>query len=109
MAKAGGFWRNSNNLALLNDARPCLNFTREGAKRRSKPRTFNMTSDTPDCFLRLSTVLKRTGLSRSTLYRKIELGTFPRQVKIAERCAAWRQSAVDAWMRNPIYYSAADE
>lgn len=65
-------------------------------------------SDAPDRILRLNTVLDRTGLSRSTLYRKIEAGTFPRQVKIAERCAGWRESAVDDWMRNPMFYSARD-
>ena len=30
--------------------------------------------------IRLKTVLARTGLSRSTLYRKIADGTFPRQI-----------------------------
>ena len=64
--------------------------------------------DQPDRILRLNTVLDRTGLSRSTLYRKIEAGTFPRQVKIARRCAGWRESAVNAWMRNPMFYSVED-
>ena len=39
-----------------------------------------------DRFLRLNTVLERTGLSRATLYRKIQAGTFPKQIRIAERC-----------------------
>lgn len=59
-----------------------------------------------DYFLRLPAVLKRTGLTRSTLYRKIDEGTFPRQVHIAARCAAWRESAIDEWMTNPMNYSA---
>lgn len=54
--------------------------------------------------LRLSSVLERTGLTRSTLYRKIELGTFPRQIRISERCVGWRESEIDGWLRNPIYY-----
>jgi prophage regulatory protein len=58
--------------------------------------------------IRLKTVLERTGLSRSTLYRKIGEGTFPRQIRIAARCAGWRESAVEAWLRNPIFYSAGD-
>lgn len=33
--------------------------------------------------IRLKTVLNRTGLSRSTLYRKVAEGTFPRQVPIS--------------------------
>jgi prophage regulatory protein len=68
-----------------------------------------MPTDTPDRILRLNAVLDRTGLSRSTLYRKIERGAFPRQVKIAERCAGWRESAVADWMRNPMFYEAPAE
>lgn len=60
--------------------------------------------DTPDRILRLNAVLDRTGLSRSTLYRKMQAGTFPRNVKISERCAGWRQSAVEEWLRNPMFY-----
>jgi prophage regulatory protein len=62
----------------------------------------------PDRILRLPTVLARTGLSRATLYRKVQAGTFPRQLKIAARCAGWRESAVNDWMNNPIFYSAED-
>ena len=66
-------------------------------------------SDSPERILRIKTVLERTGLSRSTLYRKIERGTFPKQVKISERCAGWRESAVQAWLRNPMFYSVDDD
>lgn len=65
-------------------------------------------SDRSDRILRLPTVLERTGLTRSTLYRKIQAGTFPRQVAISTRCAGWRESAVEQWLRNPMFYSAAD-
>ena len=58
--------------------------------------------------IRLRTVLQRTGLSRSTLYRKIGEGTFPRQIRIAARCAGWRESAVEAWLRNPMFYTVDD-
>jgi prophage regulatory protein len=67
-----------------------------------------MTTDTPDRILRLNTVLDRTGLSRSTLYRKMQAGTFPDRVKIAARCAGWRDSAVNSWMRNPVSYNVND-
>ena len=63
-------------------------------------------TDTQDRILRLQTVLERTGLSRSTLYRKVDQGTFPAQVQIAARCVGWRESAVNAWMSNPMFYSA---
>jgi prophage regulatory protein len=63
-------------------------------------------TDTPDRILRLKTVLTRTGLSRSTMYRKMQNGTFPKNVKISTRCAGWRESAVAMWLKNPMFYSA---
>ena len=68
-----------------------------------------MQTETPDRILRLGAVLNRTGLTRSTLYRKIQTGTFPRQVRIATRCTGWRESAVSDWMRNPMFYSVDDQ
>ena len=68
-----------------------------------------MQTDSPDRILRIKTVLERTGLSRSTLYRKIERGTFPHQVKLSERCAGWHESAVTDWMHNPMFYSVDDQ
>lgn len=64
--------------------------------------------NTPDRILRLNAVLDRTGLSRSTLYRKIQNGTFPKNLQISTRCAGWRESAIEAWMRNPMFYEAGD-
>lgn len=60
-----------------------------------------------DRILRINAVLDCTGLSRSTLYRKMEAGTFPRQIAIGPRCAGWRESAIRAWMASPMDYQAA--
>lgn len=57
-----------------------------------------------DRILRLPAVLERTGLSRSTLYRKIAAGSFPRQIALSTRCAGWRESAVNRWMMSPMFY-----
>ncbi|MBW4332254.1 AlpA family phage regulatory protein [Stakelama sp. CBK3Z-3] len=65
-------------------------------------------SDQPDRILRLNTVLDCTGLSRSTLYRKMNSGTFPRSIQISTRCTGWRQSAIEAWLRNPMFYDARE-
>jgi prophage regulatory protein len=62
-----------------------------------------------DRILRIKTVLELTGLSRSTMYRKMQKGTFPKNVQISERCAGWRESAVSAWLRNPMFYSTDDQ
>jgi prophage regulatory protein len=64
-----------------------------------------MSAKSPERILRLKSVLDRTGLSRSTLYRKIQRGTFPRQLKISDRCAGWRESDVEVWLRNPVFSS----
>lgn len=63
-------------------------------------------SDKPERILRLNAVLDRTGLSRSTLYRRMKDGTFPQNIKISARCAGWRESAIEAWLCNPMFYSA---
>jgi prophage regulatory protein len=67
-----------------------------------------MTSNSDDRIIRIKTELERTGLTRSTLYRKIGNGTFPRQISISQRCAGWRESAVNEWLKNPMFYSVDD-
>lgn len=68
-----------------------------------------MQTDTPDRILRIKTVLERTGLSRSTMYRKMENGAFPANVQISARCVGWRESAVNAWLRNPMFYQVDEQ
>jgi prophage regulatory protein len=58
----------------------------------------------PDRIIRLKTVLDRTGLSRSTLYRKMADGTFPDKVRISIHGAGWHESAVNRWIANPLAY-----
>ena len=60
-----------------------------------------MSPSKPERILRLERVLERTGLSRSTLYRKVNSGTFPRQLKISVRCAGWRETEVEEWLQSP--------
>lgn len=62
-----------------------------------------MTQAVQDRILRIRAVLELTGLSRSTLYRKVQDGTFPRQIKISERCSGWRERAVRDWMIEQPY------
>jgi prophage regulatory protein len=52
----------------------------------------------PDRIVRLKTVLARTGLSRSTIYRKIAEGTFPAQLKISVNGTGWHESEVNRWI-----------
>lgn len=67
-----------------------------------------MNAQSPDRILRLKTVLNRTGLCRSTLYRKIGDGTFPSQLHLSLRCVGWRETDIDRWLRNPMFYRVED-
>ena len=58
-----------------------------------------------DGILRMPAIMLRTGLSRSTIYRKIKEGTFPAQVHISDHCSGWRSSAIDRWIADPVSYT----
>ena len=55
----------------------------------------------PDRIIRFDTVRARTGLSRSTIYRKIAESTFPAQLKISTNGAGWRESDINRWIADP--------
>ncbi|MBX9715575.1 MAG: AlpA family transcriptional regulator [Burkholderiaceae bacterium] len=48
-------------------------------------------------FLRLPTVMRITGLGRSTIYRLIADRRFPSPVRLGPRAVAWRRSDLDRW------------
>jgi len=58
----------------------------------------------PKKVLRISELILRTGLSRSTIYSKLDPGsaafdpTFPKQIKLGSRAVAWLEDEVDAWL-----------
>jgi prophage regulatory protein len=51
---------------------------------------------------RLPTVKRRTGLSRSEIYRRAAAGTFPAPIKLGERASAWSSEEVDRWISDRI-------
>ena len=53
-----------------------------------------------DRLMRLAEVERITGLSRSTIYRKIEDGTFPPPVRPNPGMSRWRKSDIDDWMES---------
>ncbi|MPW04854.1 AlpA family phage regulatory protein [Paraburkholderia sp. CNPSo 3155] len=48
--------------------------------------------------VRLPEVRARTGLKTTTIYRRMNEGTFPRPVPIGGSRVAWLESQVDAWI-----------
>ena len=63
-------------------------------------------------FIRLPEVLSRTGYGRTSIYRKMEDGSFPRSVKLGGppidprvfdcRAVAWIEDEVDQWVEDRI-------
>jgi len=56
-----------------------------------------LADNTQRVLARLPTVLKMTGLGRSTIYRWIADGSFPPPVRLGPRAVAWRWSDLDEW------------
>ena len=48
-------------------------------------------------FLRMPTVMRMTGLGRSTIYRLIADQKFPSPVRLGLRAVAWRRTDLDRW------------
>ena len=63
-------------------------------------------------FIRSPEVMNRTGYGRTSIYRKMEDGSFPRSVKLGgpledpevfdSRAIAWIEYEVDQWMESRI-------
>ena len=49
-------------------------------------------------FSRIGQIQAKLPLSRSKIYRDIEAGRFPRQVKIGARASAWRNDELNAYL-----------
>jgi prophage regulatory protein len=60
-----------------------------------------------DNLLRIKDVIRRTGLSSSTIYRRTVDGTFPAKIMIGPSCAAWYESDIDDFVADPARFLAA--
>lgn len=53
-------------------------------------------------FLRLKQVCEVTALSKSEIYRRVQAGKFPKQVRISHNLAVWKQSDISKWMEQVL-------
>ena len=62
-------------------------------------------------FLRVKSVIQRTGLSRSSIYLMVKDGRFPAPLRISARMVAWREQDVLQWMDSvdPDYMQQAQQ
>jgi prophage regulatory protein len=49
--------------------------------------------------LRLAEVQDKTGLAKSTLYKYVDAGTFPRPIYLGGRATGWLDSEVHEWLQ----------
>ncbi len=52
--------------------------------------------------IRLKEVIDSTGLARSTIYKYITEGTFPKPVSLGNRCVGWIESEIHDWILERI-------
>lgn len=64
---------------------------------RDLPELARARPDTDPLFLRMATVVRLTGLGRTTIYRLIADHKFPSPVRLGPRAVAWRRSDLDRW------------
>jgi prophage regulatory protein len=56
-------------------------------------------AENPDALLLAQTVTALTGMSISTLYRKMAADQFVQPIRLGARCTRWRAGDVTAWLR----------
>jgi prophage regulatory protein len=52
--------------------------------------------------LRLKDVIEKTGLARSTIYKYVDAGTFPKPIPLGGRSVGWVDSEVHDWILEAV-------
>ncbi|WP_233997101.1 helix-turn-helix transcriptional regulator [Porphyrobacter sp. HT-58-2] len=56
----------------------------------------------PSRLLRLPEVVARVGLRRSTIYKRMSDGRFPKCRSLGAKCSVWVEAEIDAWIENVV-------
>ena len=54
--------------------------------------------NTSNRLLRRDEVEERTGLARTTIYRKMREGSFPEPIQVGVRAVRWPSSEIETWL-----------
>nr|WP_241696197.1 AlpA family phage regulatory protein [Solimonas terrae] len=54
----------------------------------------------------MADIVRITGLSRATIYRRIGAGRFPAPVNLGGRACGWPSAALQTWIEAPDRYRA---
>jgi prophage regulatory protein len=52
--------------------------------------------------LRLSEVKLRVGLSRSSIYQRVQIKEFPAPIPLGDRAVGWVESEIEEWVNSRI-------
>ncbi|WP_372880291.1 helix-turn-helix transcriptional regulator [Psychromonas sp.] len=52
--------------------------------------------------IKLQEVIHTTGLGRSSIYKFMEEGEFPKSISLGARTIAWQQSDIQEWIQKKI-------
>ena len=53
-------------------------------------------------FIRLGEVIQITSLSKTSIYRLISEGTFPKQIQVGKRSVVWVRSDINNWINQKL-------
>lgn len=59
-------------------------------------------SNTTTRILRLPCVQNKTGLSRSSIYERMQNGEFPPNINLGGKSVGWLEAEVDAWINKQV-------
>lgn len=69
-----------------------------------------MTTPQPrNTLIKLPAVKERTSLSTSEIYRRIEAGTFPAQIKLGVKAVAWLEHEINDWISEVVAQARQSE
>jgi len=52
-----------------------------------------------DKLLRITQVMELTGLAKSTVWLWVKEGKLPKGKKLSPRCTVWKESEIQAWIK----------
>ena len=61
-----------------------------------------MKIDIRERFLRMREVVHRTGMSKATIYNRMNQGLFPKQIPIGANLVVWLEKDVQEWMQEQV-------
>jgi len=62
----------------------------------------NIPGQSPGRLLPMKEVMRETGLSRPTIYRRIRSGDFPRSIRLGARTVRWAERDIELWKHRKI-------